>query len=213
MREPPTQTYGPPSPPESPTEVHERAARGSDPKRRVALSAPVVLILVVAGTAWGLPVLQGFHYGCNVLAGDEIRESRLGCEMCRSRTQAEVNEARESAQRKARQEQEAQANREAGEKRAESERVAQREHEAQQQKEAERPGLETAASKLSGEAAALRAKEKHQEALMKSDEHEAEALEAEASPVESEEPAEDGGWKDEAGSEKREQASARGGHA
>jgi hypothetical protein len=213
MSEPPTETQRPPAPPEPPTEVHEPAAGGSDPKRKAALSAPVVIVLAVAGIAWGIPILQGFHFGCNVLAGDEIRETRLGLQMCRSRTQGEVNEAREKAQQQAQQEREAQANREAGEKRAENEKVAQREHEAQQQREAERPGLEAAASKLGGEAAALRTKEKHEEALMKSDEHEAEALEAKASHVESEEPAEGGGGKDEAGSKIREQASASREHA
>jgi hypothetical protein len=103
---------------EAPTEVHDPSSGGDPKRRRTALSAPIVIVLIVAGVAWGIPIVQGFHFGCNVLAGDEVREVRLGFEMCRHRTQAEVTEAAETRQNEERSKAEEQQKREAEERQA-----------------------------------------------------------------------------------------------
>ena len=171
----PPRPPGPPAPPQPPTEVHDRSPGGRDPKRRAALGGAVVSLLIVAGIAWGIPILQGFHFGCNALAGDEIRETRLGLEMCRARTQAEVNEQRENVQRQAQQEQQADERREAEERKASEEAT-------HRQREAERPGLEADASTLRGEAAAARKRQQQQEAAAKGEEAEARRVEREETP-------------------------------
>jgi hypothetical protein len=169
------------SPPDGPDGPN--GPSGSGPKRRWIASPVVIIALVVAGIAWGIPILQGFHFGCNVLAGDIYRESRLGIEMCRGINQAEVTAAKEKVQH----EQEAQANREAEATRTANEQTAQKEHEAQQTKEAERPGLEAAASKLKTEAASWRQKLRLEEGVKKHDESEAERLSNDANRAEGEE--------------------------
>ena len=171
----------PPQPPtevrEPPTELHE-PPRDHDPKRRrAALGTPVVIVLIVAGVAWGIPILQGYHFGCNVLAGDTVRTTRLGFEMCRPESQAEANEKREHAA----QEQQAKEHGEAEQRTA-------HEHQAAEQQQAERPGLEADAANLKSEAAGLHAKQQHEEALVSHDKSEAARYEQLASHTEGEEP-------------------------
>jgi hypothetical protein len=166
---------------EAATEVHEPSS-GGDPKRcRAALSAPVVIVLIVAGVAWGIPIVQGFHFGCNVLAGDEVREVRLGFEMCRHRTQAELTEAAEKRQNEERSKAEEQQKRETEERQA-------HQAQAQKQSEAERPGLEAAAAKLKGDAAKARRNQHQEEGAAKHEQAEAKRLEGEAERVGHEEP-------------------------
>jgi hypothetical protein len=104
---------------------------GRHPRRKAALSVPIVIVLLVAFIAWGIPILQGFHFGCNVLAGDIYRENRLGFQMCRAENESERTAEREAAKH----EEEAKAKQAAEQRQAE-------EHQAEQQREAERPDLE-----------------------------------------------------------------------
>jgi hypothetical protein len=103
---------------------------------------------------------------------------------------------------------------------------AEREHKQQQEKEKEaeqhaqaqkveeeRPEHEAAAAKLRAEAGSVHRKEKHEEALVKADEAEAEHLEGVAGHVESEEPSEGGAGKDEQATKIREQANGSREHA
>jgi hypothetical protein len=171
------------APPDQPTEAQPDGAGNNDNRRRLALSSPIVILAVAAFIAWGIPIIQGFHFGCHVLVGDKVREVRLGIEMCRGENQSERNaaaaaqrESTESEERahkatEERQVQEAQAN-----KRREEQTV-----------EDERPSHEEAVTKLLSEAASLHGKADHEERLAKSDESESKRLEADASRVESEE--------------------------
>lgn len=167
-----------------PTEEHQPAPDEplSHKRRWFGVSTPVAIVIVVAFIAWGLPILGGWHFGCNVLAGDKYRETRLGIQMCRPENTAEkeakVKQAQE-AERQAQTEKEATA-------KAEGEKTAQKEHEAEQQHEAERPGLEAAASKLKTEAASWRHKQRHEEGVKKHDEAEAERLSNDANRAEGE---------------------------
>ncbi len=169
---------------ESPTEPQSESTRGSDPKRRrLALSSPIAILAVVAFVAWGIPVAQGFHFGCHVLVGDKFREVRLGIEMCRGENESERNAAL-AAQREAQEGEE--RTRRANEERRAQEARAEKQREEQTIEE-ERPAHEQAAIKLSAEAASLHQKAHHQELLAKADTSEAKDLEANASRVEGEE--------------------------
>ena len=83
-----------------PTEEHQPAPDEppSHKRRWLGLSTPVAIAVVVAIIAWGIPIAQGFHFGCNVFAGDIYRESRLGIQMCRAENQAEANAKKEKAE-------------------------------------------------------------------------------------------------------------------
>jgi len=83
---PPTETHEPAAagggahePPEPPTVVRQPAPGGDAPKHTGRnVGAPLVILGLIAFIVWGIPILQGFHFGCNVLAGDKFREVRLG---------------------------------------------------------------------------------------------------------------------------------------
>jgi hypothetical protein len=123
-------------PPEPPTQAHRPAWSGDGPKHNGRkVGAPLVILGLVVFVAWGLPILHGFHFGCNLLAGDKFREVRLGLEMCRGENQAEVNERKEEAQ----QEQQAKEHSEAEAKRAEHEKEERErpEREARERQEAQ----------------------------------------------------------------------------
>jgi hypothetical protein len=159
---------------------------GTDrPKRdRAFITVPVALLVGLIGLAffaWGVPIMEGFHFGCNVLAGDTVRTTRLGVEMCRGEDQAEVREKREPAEEK----HQATEKRGAEERGAEQQSNAPSEGKEQAAQEAKTPKLEERASSLRTEAASLHAKQQHEEALRTEDE-------AAASRIASEEPAEGG---------------------
>jgi hypothetical protein len=167
-----------------PTEAQPEAARAGDKtRRRLALSSPVVIVAVVAFVAWGIPIIQGFHFGCHVLTGDKVRAVRLGFEMCRGENQSERNAA-EAAQRESR-ESEERAHK-ATEERQSQETQAKTQQEEQMIEE-ERPAHEEAVTKLLSEAASLQEKAHHEELLAKADESEVKRLDADANRVDGEE--------------------------
>jgi hypothetical protein len=136
LHEPTAGVLGDPGGQESPTEVRQPAPGDNVPKhtgRKVG--APLVILGLVAFVAWGLPILYGFHFGCNLLVGDKYREVRLGLEMCRGENQTEANEKKEQAQ----QEQQAKEHHEAEEKQVEhaKEERERPEREARERKEAQ----------------------------------------------------------------------------
>lgn len=167
--------------PEPTTEVHKSSDDGPGKRNRAWYASPVVIIIaIIAGIAWGIPILQGYHFGCNVLAGDIYRESRLGIEMCRGISHSEVKEREEHAQH----EQEVKAKAESEAKQQEEQTHRQTQEAEETKRNEQRPGHEAAAAKLSAEAGSLRRKQRHEEASVKADEAEAEHLEGEASSVE-----------------------------
>jgi hypothetical protein len=170
-------------PPEQPTGPRLDTAEDNPKRRRIALSSPIVIIAVVAFVAWGVPVIQGFHFGCHLLVGDKVREVRLGIEMCRGENESERNAA-EAAQR-ATKESEEQAHR-ATEERQAQETQAEKQREEQAVEE-ERPAHEQAVTRLLGEAASLHGKAHREELLAKEDESRAKRLEADASRADGEE--------------------------
>jgi phage-related minor tail protein len=124
------------APPEPPTQAHQPAGNDDGRKRNGRkVGAPLIILGLVVFVAWGLPILHGFHFGCNLLAGDKFREVRLGLEMCRGENQAEANERTEKAQ----QEQQAKEHSEAEAKKAEHEKEERErpEREARERQEAQ----------------------------------------------------------------------------
>jgi flagellar biosynthesis GTPase FlhF len=132
---------------EPPTEVH--ALGGDGPKHSGRkIGAPLVILAVVAFLAWGIPITQGFHFGCNLFAGDKFREVRLGLEMCRGENSTErsrkATEAREKTEAEQREQQ------------AREQTAANQQREEREKEEAERPHKEA-------EERAEKAKQKHEQ--------------------------------------------------
>lgn len=88
-----------------PTVVHEPAPDDEPKRTGRKVATPIVILVVAAFVAWGIPIAQGFHFGCNLLVGDKFREVRIGLEMCRgensterSQKETEAREKREAEQ-------------------------------------------------------------------------------------------------------------------
>ena len=117
-----------------------------------------MILAVVAFVAWGIPITQGFHFGCHVLVGDKFREVRLGIEMCRGENQSERNAA-EAAQRGAQESEE--RSRKAAEERQAREAQADKQRE-EQTIDDDRPAHELAVTNLLAEAVWLQSRALHE---------------------------------------------------
>jgi flagellar biosynthesis GTPase FlhF len=131
------------------TAVYEPAPDDDEPKRaRRKVAVLVAILAVVASIAWGIPIANGFHFGCNPLAGDKFREARLGIEMCRGENSSERSQKEVEARVKGEAEQ--------AEQRATEKKEAEEQREQHEKEEAERPKKET-------EERAEKEKEKHEQ--------------------------------------------------
>ncbi len=150
---------------DQPTAVHEPAPDANEPKRtRRKVAVPVVILAVVASIAWGIPIANGFHFGCNPLAGDKFREARLGIEMCRGENSSERSQKETEARVKGEVEQ--------GEQRATEKKEAEEQREEHEKEEAERPKKEAVER-------AEKEKEKQEQEKEKKEKHEQEQIERE----------------------------------
>lgn len=137
------------------TAVHEPAPDDEPKRARRKVAVPVAILAVVASIAWGIPIANGFHFGCNPLAGDKFREARLGIEMCRGENSSERSQKVLEARVKREAEQ--------GEQRATEKKEAEEQREEHEKEEAERPKKEAAERAEKEKEKQEQEKEKHEQ--------------------------------------------------
>lgn len=66
-------------------------------KPQAGLKILILFLGMALFYAFGLPITQGYHFGCNSPdSGSQVRQFRLGIEMCKPMTEAETTTAAES---------------------------------------------------------------------------------------------------------------------